>query len=241
MDHYAQTHLQLYRQLQDAEYGEADLLLVDRAYQIAMRLFSGHYRPNNKPFLIHLIGVASILANARQPAFVVAAGLLHSAYSLGLGYKDTHVKPRFRKEITEALGDDAEKLIYDYSSRIWSVQDFGSLAADLPSSAIEEQQLYLIKMADVHEEFLDNGQLFQPRKKLLWDTESNTSWLEDIANLIDRLGYESWARDFQRDVNIDEKKLPVAILGKASSSFILAPGLSNSSLKNRLVRWLSRH
>ena len=55
MGSYAQTHLQLYRQLQDGLYGEEDLVLVDRAYRVAMRLFAGHYRPNNKPFLMHLL------------------------------------------------------------------------------------------------------------------------------------------------------------------------------------------
>jgi (p)ppGpp synthase/HD superfamily hydrolase len=79
----AQTHLQFCRQMQDAEYSTQDLVLVDRAYRLAMQLFAGHYRPNNKPFIAHLVGTASILAAVHQPAFVVAAGLLHSAYWLG--------------------------------------------------------------------------------------------------------------------------------------------------------------
>jgi (p)ppGpp synthase/HD superfamily hydrolase len=114
MGYYAQTHLQLYRQLQDASYAEEDLILVDRAYQIAMRLFAGYYRPNNKPFLVHLVGVASILLNVRQPAVVIAAGLLHSAY-LGLGKKGSQVNRIYRKQIAESLGQKVEQLIYAYS------------------------------------------------------------------------------------------------------------------------------
>ena len=94
MCNYAQSHLHLYRQLQDASYSVEDLLLVDRSYRFAMRLFAGYYRPNNKPFIMHLVGVASILANVRQPPFMIAAGLLHSAYSLGLRCKVDQVKPR---------------------------------------------------------------------------------------------------------------------------------------------------
>lgn len=241
MTHYAQTHLQLYRQLQDASYSAEDLLLVDNSYRFAMRLFAGYYRPNNKPFLVHLVGVASILANVRQPPFVIAAGLLHSAYPLGLGRKGNQVKPKYRKELTDSLGENVEKLIYAYSNCHWSASVFSGLADDLQSLTVGDKQLYLIKLADIHEEYLDAGHLYQPRKQLLWDEDTNNSWLQDIAKLIERLGYEAWAKEFQHVVDTNKQILPAAICGKARSSYILAPGWSSSHLKNRLVRWLSRH
>ncbi|MGC2764190.1 MAG: DUF6817 domain-containing protein [Candidatus Acidiferrum sp.] len=239
MGYYAQTHLQLYRQLQDASYAEEDLILVDRAYQIAMRLFAGYYRPNNKPFLVHLVGVASILLNVRQPAVVIAAGLLHSAY-LGLGKKGSQVNRIYRKQIAESLGQKVEQLIYAYSHRHWSVRDFRDLE-DLQSLTIDQRQLYLIKLADIHEEFLDAGHLYQPGKKLLWDEDTNKAWLQDVAKRISTLGYESWAQEFQLAVDSNKGNIPDVIRGKASSSYILAPGLLfDSYLKNRLIRWLAR-
>jgi (p)ppGpp synthase/HD superfamily hydrolase len=242
MGSYAQTHLQLYRQLQDGVYGEEDLVLVDRAYQIAMRLFAGHYRPNNKPFLMHLVGVASILANVRQPAVVVAAGLLHSAYPLGLGRKGTEVNRKYRKQIAASLGQEVEQLVYEYANRRWSVSDFRDGEDDVQSLTLDGRQLYLIKLADIHEEFLDAGHLYQPRKKLLWDEDTNESWLQDVAKRIESLGYESWAQEFQLAVDSNKGNLPDAIRGKANSSYIVAPGLlSDNHLKNRLIRWLARH
>jgi len=239
MGYYAQTHLQLYRQLQDASYGEEDLVLVDRAYQIAMGLFAGHYRPNNKPFLAHLVGVASILLNARQPAVVIAAGLLHSAY-LGRGRKGSQVNRIHRKQIAESLGQEVEQLIYAYSNRQWSVQDFRGVEGDLHPFTIDDRQLYLIKLADIHEEFLDAGHLYQPRKKLLWDEDTNKAWLQDVGKRISTLGYESWAQEFQQAVDSNNGNIPDAIRGKTSSSYVLAPGLLfDSYLKNRLIRWLS--
>jgi len=239
MGYYAQTHLQLYRQLQDASYAEEDLILVDRAYQIAMRLFAGYYRPNNKPFLVHLVGVASILLNVRQPAVVIAAGLLHSAY-LGLGKKGSQVNRIYRKQIAESLGQKVEQLIYAYSHRHWSVRDFRDLE-DLQSLTIDQRQLYLIKLADIHEEFLDAGHLYQPGKKLLWDEDTNKAWLQDVAKRISTLGFESWAQEFQLAVDSNKGNIPDVIRGKASSSYILAPGLLfDSYLKNRLIRWLAR-
>ena len=239
MGYYAQTHLQLYRQLQDASYGEEDLVLVDRAYQIAMRLFAGHYRPNNKPFLMHLVGVASILVNARQPAGVIAAGLLHSAY-LGRGRKGSRINRIHRKQIAESLGQKVEEMIYAYSNRNWSVHDFRDLEDDLQSLTIDDKRLYLIKLADIHEEFLDAGHLYQPGKKLLWDEDTNKSWLQDVGKRISTLGYESWAQEFRLAVDSNKGNIPDAILGTASRSYIQAPGLFDSHLKNRLIRWLAR-
>lgn len=242
MGYYAQTHLQLYRQLQDGLYVEEDLILVDRAYQIAMRIFAGYYRPNNKPFLMHLVGVASILANVRQTAVVVAAGLLHSAYPLGLRRKGNEVNRRHREQIAASVGKEVEHLVYEYGNRRWSVCDFHDSEDDAQLLTLDGRQLYLIKLADLHEEFLDAGHLYQPRKKLLWDEDTNEFWLQDVAKRIESLGYESWAREFRLAVDSNKGKLPDAILGKANSSYIVTPGLlSDNHLKNRLIRWLARH
>jgi (p)ppGpp synthase/HD superfamily hydrolase len=234
MGYYAQTHLQLYRQLQDASYSQEDVVLVDRAYRIAMRIFAGYYRPNNKPFLVHLLGVASILVNARQPATVIAAGLLHSAY-LGRGRKPTSIR---RKRIAASLGAPVEQLIYAYSIHKWSVQDFLP-EHDLPSLTAEDRQLYLIKLADVHEEFLDDGHLYQPAKKLLADQDKNNSWLQNVARSLSVLGHEEWASEFHEAVASNQGNIPKAARGTASASYVLAPGFSDSRVKNKLTQWLA--
>jgi (p)ppGpp synthase/HD superfamily hydrolase len=240
MSSYAQTHLQLYQQLQDGLYGEEDLLLVDRAYQIAMRLFAGHYRPNNKPFLVHLVGVASILASVRQPAVVVAAGLLHSAYSLGLGRKGNEVDRKYRNQIAAPLGQEVEQLVYEYANRRWAVCDFRDGEDAVQSLTPVGRLLYLIKLADLHEEFLDAGHWYEPRKKLLWGEDTNQSWLQDVAKRIESLGYESWAQEFRSAVDSNRGNLPDAIRSKASSSYVVTPGfLPDNYLKDRLIRWLT--
>ncbi len=83
MNSYAQTNIQLYGQLLQCNWSDADLRQVQAAYALAMTIFAGHYRPNHKSFLAHLVGTASILAAHDADATIVAAGLLHSAYSHG--------------------------------------------------------------------------------------------------------------------------------------------------------------
>ena len=77
------TNLQLYGQMLRAGRPEQELRLVRDAYELAVRLFAGHFRGNGKPFLAHLVGVASILAEHGHPIELVTAGLLHSVYSFG--------------------------------------------------------------------------------------------------------------------------------------------------------------
>jgi len=231
---YAQTNIQLYGQLQAAGYAEEDLLLVDRSYRIAMQLFAGHYRPNNKPFLAHLVGVGSILASTRQAAPVIAAGILHSAYALGLGFEGD-VKPRYRQYLGKKLGEEVEHLVHAYSSRRWSTDDFVRPAADPDSPPVAERPLWLIKLADVHEEFLDAGNCYAPRKKLLHDEDARPDWLDAAIDLAARLGTAEWGAAFREDVDSPSPRIPDAICGRKRSSFVLAPGMFGRRWKNRLV------
>ncbi len=83
MHSYAQTNIQLFNQLRQDGYSDADLILVRNAYELAMVLFTGRFQPSGKSFIAHVVGTASILAWLRLPAPVVAAGLLHNVYENG--------------------------------------------------------------------------------------------------------------------------------------------------------------
>jgi hypothetical protein len=174
--------------------------------------------------------------SALQPAPVIAAGLLHSAY-LGGGRKGSRLH---RKQLAQTLGPQIEELVHAYSSHNWSAHDFGTLQERLDSLTTNERQLYTIKLADIHEEFLDGGTMYQPRKKLLRDEDSGASWLQGVRKAISALGYDSWAQEFQKALDSNSEHVPDAIRGEASSSYVQGPGLIDSRLKNRLVRWLAR-
>ena len=83
MHDYAQTNLQLYRQLAERGYPTSEIASVARAYELGLRLFPGTYRGSGKPFLAHLVGTASILSTLQARMPVIAAGLLHSVYTHG--------------------------------------------------------------------------------------------------------------------------------------------------------------
>ncbi|NJP21002.1 MAG: hypothetical protein HC763_20665 [Hydrococcus sp. CRU_1_1] len=80
---YAQTNIQLFNQLRDRGYSNAELQEIFNAYQLTIELFTGQFRASGKTFIAHLVGTASILTHLRVSSKLIAAGLLHAAYSQG--------------------------------------------------------------------------------------------------------------------------------------------------------------
>ncbi|HCD56009.1 MAG TPA: hypothetical protein DEQ90_11340, partial [Halieaceae bacterium] len=80
---FAQTNLQLRRQLVALDYSEQDVTRVDTAYQLGVPLFSAQYRASGKPFIAHLVGTASILASHHAAVDTLIAGLLHATFMTG--------------------------------------------------------------------------------------------------------------------------------------------------------------
>jgi hypothetical protein len=54
---------------------------VEQVYQLAMLLLNGAYRPCGRAFINHLAGTASVLMRYDFNVSIVAAGLLHAAYT----------------------------------------------------------------------------------------------------------------------------------------------------------------
>lgn len=109
---YAQTNIQLFNQLQEADYDLTDLTCVCDAYALAMRLFTGCFRQSGKTFISHLVGTSSILAQIRASPTTVAAGLLHSAYSHGeFGTAERGFSEAKRQQLSVAVGSEVERLV----------------------------------------------------------------------------------------------------------------------------------
>ena len=62
-------------------YQTGELVLIANAYHLAHRLADGAYRPCGRPFANHVVGTASVLVRYDFRAEIVAAGMLHSAYT----------------------------------------------------------------------------------------------------------------------------------------------------------------
>ncbi len=80
-DELKQTRSDLLDSAIERGYDRNELALIANAYHVAHLLMDGGYRPCGRPFIAHLVGCASVLVRFGFRSEVVAAGLLHAAYS----------------------------------------------------------------------------------------------------------------------------------------------------------------
>lgn len=106
----ARTNLQLYNQLYDQNRPNAELALIRRAYDLAAQLYSASFQADGKPFVIHVVSVASTLALLGLPSEVVAAALLHNVYNNG-DFGDgrrRNADPHRRRRVAAAVDERVE-------------------------------------------------------------------------------------------------------------------------------------
>jgi (p)ppGpp synthase/HD superfamily hydrolase len=158
---FAQTNLQLYAQLADLAYPEGDLAMVARCYELSMALFPGTYRASGKSFLAHLVGTAGIVAGLRARAPVVAAGLLHAAYTHGeFGNGWRGVSDAKRTRVRAAVGPEIEDLVARYTAFRWARATIPAIRARLAAMTALERDVLLIRLANELEDHLDLGILY---------------------------------------------------------------------------------
>lgn len=158
---YAQTNLQLYNQMRQAGYGEADLLAVRQAYELATRLFTAKFRGSGKPLLSHLVGTASVLCALRAPQRLLAAAVLHAAYIFG-EFADGRpgMTPARRRLLRQAVGVDVEDLVARYHLLEWRRATIEALRRRADHLSADERDVLLIRLANELEDHLDLGVLY---------------------------------------------------------------------------------
>ncbi len=154
----AQTNIQLYNQMSAAGYPDEEIARIRRAYGLAMKIFSGQFRANEKPQLAHLTGVASILAALDSGGPVVAAGMLHTAYSHGDWGSGTRGRTDIKvREIIQVAGPDAEAVVACYQGQRYTAERIRGLRARVKDLSEVERNALLVELADVLEEFDDGS------------------------------------------------------------------------------------
>lgn len=159
MFEYAQTNLQLFQQMDERGYGQADRERVALAYRQLMPMFSGLYRGNDKPFIAHLIGTASILVSGRIPVEQVLAGLLHAVYMAGdFGFQPgTRQTVRKRRLIRDLAGEEAESIITAYDASSWSLESVSGWLSAPDSLSDLDRAVIRLQLANTLEDLLDHG------------------------------------------------------------------------------------
>lgn len=193
MHNYAQTNLQLYRQLAEQGYPTSEVAGIARAYDLGLRLFPGTYRGSGKPFLAHLVGTASILGTLQARMPVIASGLLHAVYTHGeFGNGWRGISNPKRAEVREAVGEEIEDLVARYTALRWEARTIPAIRARLGALSPVEREVVLVRLANELEDHLDLGILY------LADAERRLRFMQTdlpaAVEMAELLGFPSLAK-----------------------------------------------
>ena len=236
MHPYAQTNLQLFNQLHHEGYRAADFEAVVSAHEFMAALMTAQFRASGKTFIAHLVGTASILASLHTASAIVAAALLHAAYSAGdFGDDRLGISDAKRARVRSAVGEQVEDYVFRYHNLSWDDQTIGTVADGLDRMTPIERDVVLMRLANELEDLLDLGILYCGRQKRSRGSGSER-WGRMMA-IARNLGYPGLADELHR--TIDESAaavIPPELLrhDARNASFVLMPQ-SCQRLKNFLV------
>jgi GTP pyrophosphokinase len=164
----------------------ADLRLLREAYRVAARLHNGQTRDSGKPFIIHPVAVARIVAELGLDTTAVAAALLHdtvedTSYTLG------HLRSDFGDAVAR-LVDGVTKLEKIYFGEAAEAETFRKMIL----AARADIRVLILKIADR----LHNMRTlsFKPRPS---QVRTATVTREIIIPLADRLGLYAIRRELE--------------------------------------------
>lgn len=148
----AQTNLQLYMQMLEEGYTNAEVNTVNMAYLFCINKVHLMYRGSGKPFICHLVGTASLMVTCKQSVEVVLAALMHALYQNRVpfdGHKDIQKR---RAIINEKFGAECDRLIHEYTEfEMTGIKDID------PNDIQVDQQVLLMRIADELEDIVDFG------------------------------------------------------------------------------------
>ena len=196
MERIAQTNLQLYNQLRLEGRPPDDLALIRRCYELSVKLYSGAFQADGKPFVAHTTGVASIVGHLGVSSVVVGAACIHNVYGNGnFGDGQSEIASSRRRRVVEnAVGAEVEACIYRFRSFRLNSSSIGEIASRLDQLDGLDRDLVAMDLADHLEKYVDYGVLYFGDGS--WVTgfiEHHGKTLIDIAN---RLGHPQLAIAF---------------------------------------------
>jgi (p)ppGpp synthase/HD superfamily hydrolase len=234
----AQTNIQLYGQLLAAGYRMQDIMGIRDAYVLAAALFAGQLRPEGRPFVCHVVGVASILAMIEAKPATIVAGLLHSAYSHGdFGYGKGQITRDARKRVRAVVGPEIERLVAGYADRRWNAASVADWIANAGRLAGDEREFVVIRLVDTVEDALDLGLQLSDKA----DNPHRDIPPQRLVDLADAVGLPALGLSLQRVLTDAESALDVSGLreGHAGSRTVCPASWREKALP-RLVRFARR-
>ena len=194
MQSYARTNIPLFSQLRGEGYSDEDIGCVHDAYELAMHMFTGLFRPSGDTFIDHLVGTASILVSLKVPVELVVAGLIHAAYAHGdFGDREKGASDARRRQVRRVVGKEAEEYVARYAALPWDLKTVPAIRDGLYTFDPLDRDVLLIRLANELEDHLDLGILYCCNAK---DRQQSIKRFgPDLADMAEKLGFPSLAEE----------------------------------------------
>jgi len=217
----AQTNTALYVQLHEAGHPTGDLLRVQAAYRLAVRLFNGRYRKTERAFLCHAVGAASSVAHFERDLDFIIAAMLHAAYDSGQ-FPDGRfgkASAAHRALVRSVVGERAEGLVFRYPELDFDTGAPERLAAAELPDGIED--VLFLALAHEIDDLADLGLAIAPKHGA--SIEGRLAACAALARRIDR---EPLALALEAQASLySDAKWVAALRSPRTRGFRIAPNL----------------
>lgn len=126
-------------------YPQADLKIIQQAFELARTAHEGQKRASGEPYIIHPLAVAQVLAGFRMDCVTIAAALLHDVVE-DAKIEDRQLRHEFGEEIAFLVEGVTKvtRLVSDSSYEEDQLESFRRLLV----ATAQDQRTVLIKLAD---------------------------------------------------------------------------------------------
>ena len=209
------TNVQLYNLLKQLGYQAADVQQAHRVYGVAMRIYSGRYQGDGTPILAHGVGTAGILAHIEAPASLVAAAIIHNAYTNSdLGVSRHGASPAARKIIREEAGPEVEAYVH----RFRITDRPGKFSGNISDLRGLDREVHTLLAAETLEKMADEGIAYWTHDSGKWLSHADAS-----SAAMHEIGYPQLARWLEEAaIRLKEASIDPA-LKTADRSFVTSP------------------
>jgi GT2 family glycosyltransferase len=209
-------------------YTTQELTILANGYRFAQAFTDGGYRPCGRPFINHLVGVASILLRYGFKLDMVLTGLMHTFYSHGPPHANgTEAALQTVGTVLGGNTSPVENRVRKYTLMNGDFSEFLGRAA--PDLLISEAEIFILAAA-VSIEINLNGEIrYSDRSDAL-----SAEYAKPFADVCSLLGVDGLATTFSQ---IDRQASVVAELGTGlkQSYRLLADKQRAVSMSNNLL------
>ena len=229
----AHTNTALFRQLAAAGWTPADLELARRAYELGRELVPGLFNGDGRPFVNHLVSVASLLQHYRRPPATVIAGLLHSIYAHGdfgvlCSFDDARARIR-------TIGIPAEILVHGFHLLEWNTKGLHAHWADQGGTDPVRREVLVMRLVNELDHLVDGAALH--RHDAGRYLTARTERMPIFVGLAAALGLPELGRDLEAALRAATALAePIDLRERSATPFVLLPASARRAWLARVAR-----